>query len=179
MRKKAALLGMTIPEWLPYILIGGIVLLLVSLGKTASAVVGGITDTVKGIFGTSTSGQENVNSIFKRLEGNKAVKALMTTSNAKLAENLYSAMQGMGTDEVEIFNTFKDITTPQQFAAVYFMFGMRTLTISPWYTNFTPVLLITNLFSSGTKDLIDCLKSELNKSELAKIQNQIDWLKQF
>ena len=177
--RQFKILGMSFGEWLPYLLIGGIFLLLLTLGKTASSIVGSAIDGVKGLFGKGKAQSENQDLIFKRLADNAGVKSQINTENGRKAEMLFNAMNGMGTDENKIFDVFKTITGPNQFGAIYYMYGLRTLSLVPWFANFIPVVGITSLSNMTGKDLIECLTDELSASDLKKIQSVLDYIKQF
>jgi hypothetical protein len=79
-----------------------------------------------------------------------------------LADDLFSAMDGYGTDEQTIYDTFNKLGNQFDFAALVKAYGNRTLS-SGFGNVFVP---------NFTGDLVASLKDELSGSEIATL-NQI------
>jgi len=73
------------------------------------------------------------------------------------ADNLFSAMDGMGTDEESIYGVFRQMQTDDDVSQLIVAYGIRTVTDPrPWYSN---------------KDLslAQSIKDELDETEVKKI----------
>lgn len=181
---KTNLAGFNIPNFVLYIILAFIVFLAFSLWK-------GIRNIFRGIFGSSdTSGvlspimdaltddkKKIASDVFKKIADLETVKPQLTANNNQLALTLYEAMNGAGTKEDLIFEVFKKITGPNQFAAIYYYYGYRSLSIAPTGFSWLPHGILANLLGGYTGDLIGALKSELSTSDLnKKIKNNMSVL---
>ena len=87
----------------------------------------------------------------------------LTSVQAKsMADSFYSAMVGLGTDEVSIYKLFSGMKSQYDFNKVYNAFGKRQYS-STFGNGGDPV-------TSDNKDLIYWLNAELNYQEKTKIK---------
>jgi len=85
---------------------------------------------------------------------------ILTTFNAnKIANEIFEAMDGYGTDNATIISALNKVKSDADFDALVSAFGIRTVNSGTG-----------NIFVSDfTGDLSSCLRDELNTSELAEI----------
>lgn len=90
---------------------------------------------------------------------------LSNTSAQIIADSIYNALDRFNDDEEIIFANFDKIKNADDMKMVYKAFGVRSY------------LLGTGANYLGTKmTLVEWLENDLSSSELAKIQNKLNWL---
>jgi hypothetical protein len=141
----------------------------------------GISTGLANLFKSDTEKQQDavLQESFKILEKNPNVQSQRTILAKTQANQLYESMSGFGTDEETIFKVFRQITGPNQMAAVFLEYGKRSLGF-----------MYQTFFDTHTGDLITALRSELNPEDLNKnlntgsgakwsIETKLNWLKEF
>jgi len=173
MKQPIQIAGLKIPNIIFYILGFGIIIYLFNNFKN------GISSGLSNLFKNDSDLQKDdvLQNSFKILEKNPSVKSEMTTNSLSLANALFDALDGFGTDKSAIYNIFLRITGPNQMGAIFHAYGKRTL---------TQIFIPTH-----TGDLQGALKNELSVQELNEnrqkdpnkpkwsVQTKLNWLSNF
>lgn len=120
----------------------------------------GISSGIANIFKSDTEiiQEQNLRKALDVLQKNPAVQSQVNNGSKLKADMLHEAMAGFGTDEKAIIDIFKDITGPNQMAAIFASYGKRALGF-----------MYQTFFSTSEGDLVTNLRSELSLTDLNEV----------
>lgn len=174
---RTTLFGYTIPNLILYIIIILLIYFFWSIYKAlrnvfrnifGGGIGSGLVDSFTGSFKKDNTSKAVTLSIFDKLKSIPSVSSQLTMDMQSKANQLFTAMDGSGTDEKAIFKIFDTITGPNQFAGLYISYGWRRLNALGGLFKVFPTAWLINMGVDYEGDLIGALKSELSKSDLDK-----------